>query len=162
MSRIDITQENVLELLVKHLRKQLDLGPRQCYESLAQQPPQTPASGDYIVTVEPGDGVFPEGEQVSGNITEEWTVAITAYSRVHLDEPDHDEKMLRGSERSLLELKRLLLKAVVGKDLTDADGDTFLRWLLRVQRAERPAYDKSRQLGWITMHVGVDFDWNIT
>lgn len=172
MARVDITQSDVLDRIVVRLREQLDLDPRQCFESLdADSPPELPVGGDYFVGVSPGDGQFLTGEQVVGNVTELWSVVVTAYTRVHLDSANHDTAVLRDTSRGLLELKRKILKALVGEDLTTGDGDTFLRQLLYAtdsrkpqigtwQGGSRPRSDMS--FGWVSVTFGVDFDWDIT
>ncbi len=169
MSRIDITQDVVLERLVARLREQLKLTKQQCYETFdAFSPPIVPKGGQWCVAVSPANSGFVVGEQAALNFTEEWTVTVTVYTRLALDPADHAEQMLRAPGRGLLVLKRKVLKALVGHDLLDADGNTFLRQPLYAIRAHRPVVAErvgSRErtfLGLQSVDFGVDFDWDIT
>lgn len=155
----------MLGRIVEHLRSALKLADSQCVEAIEPDaPPHIARGGDFFITVSPGDGMFIDGEQQIGNITEEWSVAVTAYSRIRLDPSDTDEKLLRDTARGLLEAKRLILKALVGQDLTDADDstDTFLRQLLHAERCGRPRYDDKQNIGWLSIDFGVHYDWELT
>ncbi len=167
MARVDVRQDVVLERFVARLRDQLGLNARQCYETLdAMSPRITPVGGGYVVTVAPGDGVFVEGEQAPGNSTEEWTILVTIYSRTNLDDAAHDERLLREPSRGLLNLKRLVLKALVGHDtqtvaVTAGEEDDFLRQLTFAIHAQRPQFDDEKKVGWMTLEFGIHFDWEI-
>jgi len=162
MARLDIQQDEVIERIVARLLAYLELGTRQVFETLEPlAPPTIPKGGPYFVTVSPGEGDFIEGEQAPGNITEEWYVTVTAYSRIRLDSTDHDQKLLRDASRGLLILKKKLLAALVGQDITDTGGDTFLRQLLFAKRAERPRHDRDKGIAWISVTFGVHFDWEL-
>jgi len=164
-TREDITQSEVLRLMMEHLRAALNLLPTQCVEAIEPSaPPKIARGGDFFITVSPGDGFFVEGEQAAGNVTEEWTVTVTAYARVRLDYSDTDEKLLRDTSRGLLEAKRRILAALVGRDLNtdDTPAATFLRQLLFAQRCGRPMYDEKETIGWISLDFGVHYDWDLT
>jgi len=160
--RIDVTQETVLEAVVDQLRTQLGLNRRTCWETLEPLAPKIPKSGEFFVTVSPGPGQFVEGEQQVGNITEQWTITVTAYSRIKLDSTDHDEKLLRDARRGLLQAKRKILQSLVGQDIQDPDRDVFLRQLLYAISCSRPEHDSSKHIAWISLEFGVDFDWDLT
>lgn len=169
MSRIDITQDVVLERLVARLRDQLNFTDRQCYETLDPfSPPIIPKGGRWCVAVAAGDSAFVTGEQVAGNFTEEWTVTVTIYTRMALDPADHAEKWLRDAGRGMLVLKRKVLAALVGYDLTDPDDNTFLRIPLYATRAHRPLVAERTGdgtkilLGMQSLEFRVDFDWELT
>lgn len=157
----------MLEAITSHLRAALDLNERNCYETFDPMSPAIPKGGDYFVTIAPGDGAFAQGEQDANNLTEEWIVLVTAYSRVKLDSPDHDERMLHEPRRGLFELKRKILKALVGED-PEYKGNTFLRNLLYVTRAPRPQVlqipggSSNSGLAVISLEFGIDWDWDIT
>lgn len=166
MVRVDLTQDRVLEQIVAHLREELKLNDRTCYETLDPLSPRIPKGGEYFVTVSPDDGVFVEGEQVAPNVTEEWGVIVTAYSRIRLDSTDHDERLLYNARRGLFELKRKILKALVGQDLT-YQGKEFLRNLFYAKHSSRPqaveiAGTKGSGLALISVVFGVDWDWDLT
>jgi hypothetical protein len=162
MARIDVTELTVCESLVRRLRTQLKLTDRQCFWVLDPLAVELPPGGDYYVTVAPGDSSFPPEEQQPGNITEEWTVDVTIYSRMRLDSTNEDTKLLGDESRGLYSLKRKVLVAVVHEDLEDEDGDVFLRQILHVTNCTRPNYDKEKAVGWLTLTLGVSFDWDLT
>ena len=168
MSRIDIKQDVVLERVVARLRDQLKMNDRQCYETLdAFSPPIIPKGGAWCVAVSAGDSAFETGEQAPGNFTEDWDITVTAYTRMALDPADHAEKLLRAKGRGMLVLKRKILAALVGHDLTNEDADTFLRTPLYAKRAHRPVVIESLDgtktlLGLQSVDFGVDFDWDLT
>ena len=166
MARVDLTQDLVLERIVAHLRGELKLNDRTCYETFDPLSPRIPKGGDFFVTAAPGDGVFVEGEQAVDNVTEQWDVIVTAYSRIRLDSADHDQRLLHNPRRGLFELKRKILKALVGQDPT-YKTDEFLRNLLYAKRSPRPqaveiAGAKNSGLALISVVFGVDWDWDLT
>ncbi len=169
MTRVDVTQDVVLDRFVERLRSALKLNERQCYEALdSQSPPSIPIGGEYFLTVAPGDGDFIDGEQAVGNVTEDWAVTVTIYSRVQLDQTDHDKETLSVAGRGLLRLKKDVLKALVGHDLAEEDDDTFLRQTLYAIRATRPELvskggaTQGMALAVMRIDFGVSFDWDLT
>jgi len=164
-TRIDVTQSAVLDRLVEFLRAELPLEERSCYLAIEPlSPPVIPKSGDYFVTVSPGPGNFVEGEQVPVNVTEEWSITVTAYTRVRLDSTDHHRQLMLNASRGLIILKRRLLKALVGVDLAiEANGtEGFLRNYLYAKSATQPQWDEKKGIAWIGVDFGVDFDWDLT
>lgn len=165
MSRIDIDQCTVLKTVTDHLRNELRLNERTCFESLINpRNASPPAGGSIFVTVSPGPGDFPPGEQAPGNITEEWSVIVTIWSRIDLDSTGHDEALLRDSVRGLYSLKLQVLKALVGEDLETEDGDTFLRQLLHVTGCSAPASGNygGTNMAYLQLQFGISFDWDLT
>ncbi|WP_321376943.1 hypothetical protein [Trichococcus shcherbakoviae] len=164
-SRIDIDQSTVLERVVAQLRSALNLGERQVYETLdTNYLPRIPTGGAFFLAVSAADSTFPEGEQTPGNLTEDWGVFVTAYTRIKLDSTDRDEKTLRDASRGLLSIKRKILAALVGQDLTTEDGDTFLRQTLFARSCGRPEAKEMPNkvpIGVITLEFGVSFDWDV-
>jgi hypothetical protein len=164
MAREDITQPEVLQRIIEHLRAALNLLPTQCVEAIEpSSPPEIARGGDFFITVSPGESFFVEGEQQIDNITEEWSVTVTAYSRIRLDYADTDEKLLRDASRGLLIAKGRILKALVGQDLENDEtpAGTFLRQLLFAERCGRPMYDEKKTIGWISIDFGVHYDWDL-
>lgn len=163
MARVDVTEVDVVTAILARLRSQLKLNERQCWFCLDPLAVELPPGGDYYLTVAPGDGSFPDGEQVAGNITEDWSVDVTIYSRMRLDSTDHDDKLILDNSRGLFSLKKKVLAALVGHDLaTVEDANTFLRQYLHALNAGRPNYDNSKAVGWLTITFGVSFDWELT
>lgn len=166
-TRIDVDQSTVLERIVAQLRSALDMNERQVYETISPQfLPRIPTGGDFFIAVSPADSTFPEDEQTPGNITEDWGVAVTAYTRIKLDSTDRDEKMLRDANRGLLAVKKRILAALVGQDLKTERGDTFLRQMLYARSCSRPEPKELPKgdipIGIITLEFGVSFDWDLT
>ncbi len=166
--RIDVEQSIVLERVVAQLRSALNLGERQVYETLDQNYlPRIPKGGDFFLAISAGPGTFPEGEQIPENITEDWSVFVTGYTRIQLDSTDHAEKILRDTSRGLLTIKRKILAALVGQDLTTEEGDTFLRQTLFAKSCTQPEVKEppdsklTMQFGIITLEFGVSFDWDL-
>ncbi len=165
MARSDITQTDVLTAIMLQLRSSLGLNARQCFETLEPlSPPVIPKGGDYFVSVAPGEGVFVDGEQAAGNCTEEWSIIVTAYTRIRLDSTDHEQLLLQDTSRGLLILKAKILAALVGGDPTSG-GNPFMRDLIFAQQAERPRHGdmgKAQDIGSISIYFGVHFDWDLT
>lgn len=163
MARVNVTQEVVLTAVVDRLVAQLAINANRCYVST--QPLSTiPPGGDYFVTVSLGDGQFDAEiqEQHAVQLQEQTEVIITVLTRMHLDRADRDIYLLTDDTRGLLTIKRLILKALVGHDLVEGAGDTFLRRLVAVKYAEKPQYDPEKMVGWLSIHFAVDFDWDLT
>jgi hypothetical protein len=172
MARVDVTQDVVLERILARLRSELGLNERQCYETLdALAPPAIPKGGEWFVAISPTEGQFIEGEQASPNVTEEWGIIATIYTRLALDSTDHDEKLLRDATRGLLVLKKELLAALIGRDLqlesADDTGDTFVRQLIFARTCHRPMIlerqgEPRAMLGMLSIDFGIHFDWDLT
>jgi hypothetical protein len=169
VARIDVAQDVVLERLVERLRSALGLPEQRCYETLSpDSPPVIPPGGEYFLTVSPGPGRFVEGEQVAGNITEVWSVVVSIFSRVRLDESGRDQETLRKAGRGLLAVKQKVLTALCGHDLQTRGNDTFLRWLLYAESCTEPrVLERQAELGPLRLanmelEFGVHFDWDIT
>ena len=167
MARVDYTSHGAMALLLSHLRRQLDLNETTCFETLfPDAPPRLPAGGGLQVTVAPVGGIFDVELQIGGGAgqlmeSETWTVTI--YSRLNLDRAHHDEQLLRHAIKGLWPLKQKLLKAIIGVDLTiNDDDDTFLRQLLYVTRSGAPKYDPDKHVGWLSVDVAIDFDWDLS
>lgn len=172
MARVDVTQDVVLERILAKLRSELGLNNRQCYETLdALAPPAIPKGGEWYVAISPTEGQFVEGEQAPPNVTEEWGIIVTIYTRIALDSTDHDEELLRNASRGLLVLKRAVLRALVGRDLQlespDDTGNTFVRQLIFARTCHRPVImeregEPRAMLGMLSIEFDVHFDWDLT
>lgn len=167
MARIDVTQEEVLGYLVRHLRLALDLNERNCFETINPMGVKLPPGGEMFVTVAPGKGQFVVEEQAPEQCTEQWDVIVTVYSRIRLDSTGHDQALFRDAARGLLGMKRKVLEVTVGVDLaTDghtppAQPDTFLRQWLHAVSSTPPDYDAQQEIGWLSITFGVDYDWQL-
>ena len=170
MARIDIEQAEVLGYLVRHLRRSLRLDERRCFETLSPLLPEgfSPPGGDWFITVAEGGGMFPLEDQHPQQCMESWSILVTVYTRVKLDRSGHDQQLMVDASRGLLRLKRQVLRAVVGEDLTtdeespDSARSEFLRSHLHVNHAQRMEYDQAAGIGWLTIELGVEYDWDLT
>jgi hypothetical protein len=165
MVRTDQTQLVVMASIVTRLKSALSLSENQCYETIEPlAPPVVPTGGDYFVTVALGHSSFSEGEQVIGNITEDATLTVTAYTRIRLDESKSDKYLFRDTTRGLLTLKKNILTALVGQDLVETSdpAEEFLRELLRAESSTAPNYDREKQIGWISIDFALSWDWNLS
>ena len=91
-------------------------------------------------------------------------MAVSAYIRIRLDSTDHDYRLMLNDARGLIVLKRKLLQALVGHDLT-IGGNTFLRWVCHARRSAGPdVVQLGREgvhCGRIRVDFGVPFDWEL-
>lgn len=166
MARIDVEQSDVLAAVIARLRDTLSLSDRHCYEvARAADAPSIPPGGDYWLTVAPGPGDFAEEEQAPGNVTESTDVIVTAYSRIKTDSTGHDHYMLVDDSRGLLKIKKLILGALCGQDLTNDSGNTFLRQTCFARRSTAPdlvrLQGSDNAFGSIQITFGVPFDWSL-
>lgn len=149
-TRVDVTQATILESVLAELRTSLTLNESQCFEVAdpAEIPP-LPPGGDYFLTVAWGASDYSEDEQVPasligatvnslGHVLEFSTLEVTIHTRTKLDRAGHDRYLLLEEKRGLLRLKPKVIGALVGKDLTDLEGNTFLRDEIAIRRSRPP------------------------
>lgn len=164
---IDTDESAVFMALVALLRSRLQLDENHCFEQA--EPLQgfgRPPSGDYWLTVSPGDGDFANGEFQAGGGAEQVTefneATLIGYTRIRLDSTDRDTMLLHDLQRGLLPIKKRLLWAVCGKQLVDASGNELLRSLIYAKRGVKANYDKQETIGWIGIVIGLDYDWDLS
>lgn len=167
MARIDVTGNVALASVVTHLRAVLGFAPEQCYEVANPDAiPSIPITGDWWCTVAAGDGQFIEGDQDESQCSEQTEVIVTGYTRILTDQTDHAEDLLHDSARGCMEMKRQILRALVGKDLVTDTGDTFLRqyvWANRCSPATVGSLEGNDALiGRIQLTFRLEFDWDLT
>ena len=167
MSRINVTGNQVLASIVALLRYSLGFDESTCYEvGNPDDVPVVPISGDWWCTVAAGDGQFDPGNQDASQCSEETEVVVTGYTRIMTDRTDHVENLLHDPDRGVLEVKRLLLRTLVGKDPLTPTGDTFLRCLIWAVRSSPPQVghpEGSEDLiGRIQVTFRLEFDWDLS
>ncbi len=167
MARVDTTQQAILERVADRLRDQLALPDEGVYLILEPlDPPKVPRGGKFFLGVSAGAGQFPLEEQVEGNITEDWTLGVTLYVRMALDQTDTASSRLLDTTRGLLPLKQTILAALVGWDLTLESGNTCLRQVLHCESASRPQVIgreggyTTELLGLLTLNFPISHDWS--
>ena len=164
MPRIDIAQTDVLESIRLRVKTQLNLDDSACFLVVESgKPPPFPPGADFFVTVGQGEGTFELEEQVEGNTTEYSVVTVTGFSRcTRLDASNDYQELMRNTSRGLLPVKKKILAALVGHDLLDGYGNSFLRQLLYAARAGIPQVDAEAGIAWVSIDFGVGFDWDLT
>ena len=165
MTRVDTTQDVVTDRLIVRLRDQLSLKETHCYETDEPEKVTIPPGGDYWVTVFVGPGSFDVPMQIGGGANqcvEMMPVTISAYSRIRLDPTERANRQLHEAARGLYPLKKKLLKALVGHDLLDEDGNTFLRQLIYALRSSLPEVDNQAGWGRISVEFGLEWDWDLS
>jgi len=166
MTRIDTTQDVVLTRIVARLRDQLDLPDHRCFETLEPMTdPLVPKGGDYLITVSPGDSRFDVDMQDAAGanqLMEMGSVTVTAYAKIALDPGDRATKIIHEVNRGMAPIKLRILKALVGHDLEDEDGNYLLRQLIYAMQAWRPQYNLDTKIARIAVGFGVDFDWDLS
>ncbi len=167
MARVDTTQQAILEQVADRLRDQLSVPDGSVYLVLEPMaPPDAPRGGPFFLGVSAGAGQFPPEEQVEGNITEEWTLGVTLYVRMALDQTDVSSSRLIDTTRGILPLKQRILAALVGWDATLESGHTFLRHVLHCESASKPQVlgreggYTSELLGVLTLNFPIAHDWS--
>jgi len=165
MTRVDTTQDVVATAFLAHLTTALGLDETHCYETDEPDKVTIPRSGDYWATVYVGPGTFDVPFQVGGGANqcmETIPVTVTAYSRIRLDPSGRAQRQLHEVARGLYPLKRKLLKAMVGIDLTDEDDSTFLRQCIYALRSSLPEVNDKEGWGRISVEFGVAWDWDLS
>lgn len=172
MARIATNQIAVLEAVIARLIAAVDgFSARNCI--LTAQPPQEPPEnihGDYFATVSPTNGRFDEGVHEGAGIegTLEYAgVVIVIFSRIKLDRVGHDTALLTDASRGLLELKRLILRALSGHDLMDESGDSLLANFMAPLRSDSPnsTWEKGGRgpaLGDLALTFSTDLLWDLS
>ena len=170
MPRLEAIQDKVLIAVRDHLQTDLALNESQCYLTIDPMNPKIAVGGDYWLAVAPGDGRFDEDIELGGVVEqclEDSVVSVWGYSRIHVDQTNHDEMLLTDPVRGILAIKRKILKSLSGVDLT-IEGEPFQRALLM------PSYAHAPEVGMIDLDddaalpiaiVGVQFrspfDWDL-
>lgn len=110
------------------------------------------------------DAEFPDDVQVGGGAaaTEEMSaVQVHIFSNMRLDQTGQMPAVLFDENEGLLELKRRVLRAIVGADLTGDNVNPLLSQLVPVRRAAKPR--KNPQGIWfLTVEFGLSFFWDLT
>lgn len=197
MARVDVDQGEVLTAFVTYIRAALNddvsfsVNDRTVYETLSANDPPVHWVGtedSWHILVSPGPGQF-DAELFFGGgrrqLMEAWNVVVGIYTRIDLDESGHDHEALLKTGRGILRLKKLVLDAVTGRDLTitglDAEQSesstttaaeemVFQRELIRPVYATQPQYlvpvareGEPPGIGCVQMLLGfsVPFDWDL-
>lgn len=162
----DTEQAAVLDALVARLIDQIPaLSTKNCFLSILEDPPNY-ASDNVFLTVAPSAGIFPDEFQDGGGehqCTEETGAVISIFSRFQANRPGHERALLSDFARGILRMKRLVLKALVGQNLTSTDDANYvLRDFIKAKKSSFPAYVGQEQLVKVAIEFSTVFDWNLT
>lgn len=162
----DSEQAEVLAALVKLLIDKIPaLSTKSCFLTVLPVPPHLP-SDNLMVTVSPNGGTFPEEFTAGGGefqCTEDTSAIITILSRFQANRPGHEQALLSDQARGMLRMKKLILKAVTGKNLTSTvDANLVLRNLMAPRQSSTPEYVGDEQLAQIGITVSLMYDWALT
>lgn len=172
MARVKTEQWPILEGVRSHLQGKLGLDERQAVHSLDPKFVTMPVGGDFWIAVCPGPGQIDDGLFEGGGreqTTDWFQVAIAAYSRIHLDETGHDRYLLGEATRGVVHLRKNLLDALAGEDLT-IGGDQYGRQLWQPTGyyygvihpvAADGRVDDSIHIGTVVQHFQQGFDWDL-
>lgn len=168
MPRTTADQVTVLQAVVDRLIAAVATTPAlndsTCFLSIEPDPPVMLPSNLFL-TVAPNEGQFDPGLHDGGGIdqtTEEAGVVVSIFNRIHLDRGGRDGKLMSESARGLLTLKRLVLKALSGYDLS-VSGNPLLRNLMAPLKCSAPRRidEEGRLIGAISLYFSTDFDWDL-
>jgi hypothetical protein len=127
------------------------------------QPEQTISTGGLTICLT--DAEMPEELQTGGAAAtcfEYSGVEITIFADNRLDQVGQEPAAVFDADNGLLELKRRLLKALVGVDLTGGDPPVpLLSELIPVRRSRKPRKNPSG-IWYLTVEFGTLFLWDLT
>lgn len=167
-TRVDIEQGEAVALLVTYLQQRLNLNDSRCYETVKpDQLPVVPSGSDYVLTVSTGPGQFTIPEQFPEQCCEESDITVMAFTRINLDPSNPDTVLLHEAKRGLFQLKKLMLKTLVGVDPQRENGEYFVRDLLHAKHALAPDIGERGgkaviTVGSIGVVFGLNFDWDLS
>jgi hypothetical protein len=110
------------------------------------------------------DSDFPDDVQIGGGqyTAEELAeIVVTIFSNERLDQTGHMSAAVYDPEAGLLELKRRVLRALVGADPTGDNALPLLSQLIPVRRSTKPR--KNAEGVWnLAVTFGVSFFWDLS
>ncbi len=171
MPRSNAQQTEVLKAIVDHYRTTLSLDNARAFLSIESVSARIPRSGDWWLTISPGEGNFDQ-EMIAAGVVEQCTedsrFIVSGHLRQFLDPTDEDAELLVGNTESLLNLKRTILKTICGVDLL-VGGNTFSRELISPLSVRAPILyepidqeEGGLQIAVISVTFGLSFDWDLT
>lgn len=113
----DVTQIDVLEWVLQHLRSELGLSESTCFLAADDLAPMELPPAPVFVTVTPLEGHFEVEEQSVDNTIEEWTFRVRLYMRIARDRSGSDHNRLLHPTDGVLAWKQRILRALCGQHL---------------------------------------------
>lgn len=158
-ARLHTTEDDVLTLIVNHLRSKLGLSESNCQETVAPNVKMTPPGGDYWLGVCADGSEFDSDAQYGGGrntLWEQLDIVVTAYSRVKLDRMNTDKGLIHDAKRGLVIIKQKILSAMVMADLS-ADLQSVLAVPPLAVSSGPIEYDAEAMVGWKTIRFRVAY-----
>jgi hypothetical protein len=125
--------------------------------------PEPMLSGPFLA-ISLTDSDFPDDVQIGGGAAaceELMAVAVTIFSNERLDQTGHMPAAVYDIDEGLLELKRRVLRALVGTDPTGDNALSLLSQLVPIQHGTKPR--KNPQGVWFLVLIcGTSFFWDLT
>jgi hypothetical protein len=157
--RRQTSEDEVLGLIVDHLRTKLNLGESHCQEVISPDVKWLPPGGDVWIGVSSDGSVFDDGTQFGGGRNTLWEMlefTVTGYSRARLDRTNTDKALIHDAKRGLTVLKQRILSAMVAADLSAELSSVLLQPPLAVSTGP-VNLDPDAMVGWKSIRFRVGF-----
>lgn len=133
-------ETEVLRRVVARLQSSLNLSSDRCFLTFDQRsvnPTTAPDSGVFAYFI---SSSFPEIDQQPSYLAEDALIGVTAFNRSHsLDDSDRADSLIVDYDSNLLELKRRVLRALVGWNLANsADDALYIGSFVKAVRCGQP------------------------
>ncbi len=169
MARVDANPADVFEALRLRIKTVLSLTDSQCYmRTDPTDAPNFPIGGDYWVSISVGEGRFDDALFEGGGrnqCTVYFDCITTIFTRIQLDQTDHDEILMFNASRGLYRVLSNLLSSLAEHDL-EVGGNNVLREPLPPTgigyptKGSPPGYEGEHpNLAWLSVNWRIGFDW---
>lgn len=158
-NRNQSSEDEVLGLIVDHLRTKLGLSESLCQEVVSPDVKWLPPSGDVWVSVASNGSTFDGGTQHGGGRNTLWEMlefTVTGYSRCRLDRTNTDRGLIHDAKRGLTIIKQRILSALVAADLSPGLTSILIQPPLVVSTGPINI-DHEAMVGWKSINFRVGF-----
>lgn len=133
-------ETEVLKRIIARLQSSLNLSSDRCFLAFDQRsinPTTAPDSGAFAYFI---SSSFPEIDQQPNYLEEDALFGVTAFNRTHsVDESGRADSLVIDYDVNLLELKRLVLRSLVGWNLANSATDAlYLGSFVKAVRCGQP------------------------
>lgn len=165
--RLTNTREVTLAVQRKLQNRLADIFPEEAIlladpEQWDDGPPASVAESSFLAVC-PGDSQFPEDVQsgaVPITVEEIGTAEVTIYSSMRLDRTGSMPAAVWDETEGLLELKRRVILALAGADLTGDNALPLLSQLIPVRTADKPRKDSTGRY-YLKVVFGICYFWDL-
>lgn len=167
MSRTAIStdQATVLQAVVTRIAATVDQFSLTNCVITEETEPEEAYEGSLICCVSPMAGTFPEDWAIGGGAEqchEQSGVILSVWSRIHLDRKNRTKAALLKEHRGLLPIKKAILKALCGHDLTDDNGNALLTSIMAPINSKHQRRSGDGNLIGFSLSFSTDFLWDLT